>query len=357
MKILLGQLVSFGDCLYATALARQIKKDHPQSHLTWAIANQFQSLLINNPHVDDIWVINTGLRDQWSDDWYTFEKLAQDRLRARFFDRIYLSQVVPGNLRYFDGTLRSSLFRSYDKRMTVPLSPVIRLTEEEVINTRAFIKNSGIFDFERRILVETAPQSGQSNMNFDQALLMAKKICRTHKNTCFVFSSNKKFNSDSPQIIDASGLTFRENADLINHCDLLIGASSGITWLSTSEYCKKIPTINLLSKSTGFYASMIYDHEYFGMAHDHVIEFQDAHPEFVSDCVIKFLNGNFREMKSVNKKLPLRFDYYLGAMGSLARQGKIIDLASSLLFTGTRFKLQSWKLARDAVRLIFKKFQ
>ena len=38
-KIILVQLYSNGDCLYATAVARQIKQDFPGSHLTWAIAH------------------------------------------------------------------------------------------------------------------------------------------------------------------------------------------------------------------------------------------------------------------------------------------------------------------------------
>ena len=53
-KIILVQLYSNGDCLYATTIAAQIKKDFPGCHLTWAIASFCKSIIDNNPHVDSI---------------------------------------------------------------------------------------------------------------------------------------------------------------------------------------------------------------------------------------------------------------------------------------------------------------
>ncbi len=54
-KILLGQLGRRGDCLYATAVARQIKEDFPVCHLTWAISSMCRPVIDNNPYVDKIW--------------------------------------------------------------------------------------------------------------------------------------------------------------------------------------------------------------------------------------------------------------------------------------------------------------
>ena len=58
MKFLLGQLNANGDCLYATILARQIKKDYPGCELTWAISSQCSHILKGNPDVDKIWALN-----------------------------------------------------------------------------------------------------------------------------------------------------------------------------------------------------------------------------------------------------------------------------------------------------------
>ncbi|MEQ1577992.1 MAG: hypothetical protein ABL894_10090, partial [Hyphomicrobium sp.] len=56
-RILLGQLGSNGDCLYATTIARQIKKDFPGCHLTWAISSLCTRVLDNNPDVDEVWEV------------------------------------------------------------------------------------------------------------------------------------------------------------------------------------------------------------------------------------------------------------------------------------------------------------
>ena len=51
-KILLVQLFSNGDCLFATAVARQVKTDFPNCNLTWAIAAFCKNIIALNPYVD-----------------------------------------------------------------------------------------------------------------------------------------------------------------------------------------------------------------------------------------------------------------------------------------------------------------
>ena len=57
-KILLVQLFSNGDCLYATAVARQIKSDNPNCELTWAIANFCKDIINLNPFVDKVRIVD-----------------------------------------------------------------------------------------------------------------------------------------------------------------------------------------------------------------------------------------------------------------------------------------------------------
>ena len=45
-NILLVQLFSNGDCLYATTIARQIKQDYPGCKLTWAIASFCKDIIV-----------------------------------------------------------------------------------------------------------------------------------------------------------------------------------------------------------------------------------------------------------------------------------------------------------------------
>ena len=73
LRILLGQLGSNGDCLYATILARQIKHDFPDCHLTWAISSLCRPMIEQNPDVEKIWEVPVN---SWSGQefmWEAFE--------------------------------------------------------------------------------------------------------------------------------------------------------------------------------------------------------------------------------------------------------------------------------------------
>ena len=79
-------------------------------------------------------------------------------------------------------------------------------------------------------------------------------------------SSQIEIVSNDPHIISGHTLSFRENAELTKYCSLLVGCSSGITWLATSDWAKPLPMIQLLRKDKGVYASVVHDHEHFGLA-------------------------------------------------------------------------------------------
>ena len=74
-RILIVQLAALGDCLYVTALARQIKHDYPGCHLTWAISNRCSQVIQNNPYIDDIWeVFIEKMSDAAGDAWEETKK-------------------------------------------------------------------------------------------------------------------------------------------------------------------------------------------------------------------------------------------------------------------------------------------
>ena len=97
-KILLVQLYANGDCLYATTIARQIKNDFPNSHLTWAIASSCQNIIKNNPFVDKILEVN----DVRKDDIQGFRKFIKNAKSGTYglFDEIFITQVLIYNLCY-----------------------------------------------------------------------------------------------------------------------------------------------------------------------------------------------------------------------------------------------------------------
>src|SRR5687768_14844075 len=123
-RFLIGQLACFGDCLYATAVARQIKQDFPDSHITWAVASKYKSILALNPHVDEIWEIEVLNNDFYDKGWADFELQAKQRKARGEYDELVFTQIPNANWKNFDGTIRSSILRGYKKPINVPVEPV-----------------------------------------------------------------------------------------------------------------------------------------------------------------------------------------------------------------------------------------
>ena len=135
------------------------------------------------------------------------------------------------------------------------------------------------------ILFECSAGSGQSFVTPDFALQAARGIVARQPDTAVVLSSNVAVVSGDPRIVDGSTLPFKCNAELTKSCTLLIGCSSGISWLTTSDWAKPLPMIQLLRRETSVYASFVHDHEHFGLPTDTIIEMTDCPAQRVVDCV------------------------------------------------------------------------
>lgn len=299
-------LVSLGDCLYVTAVARQIKQDYPGCHLTWAISSRCSQVIQNNPYVDEIWEVYSEKMSDVGKVWEETKKKAIERKEKGEYDSIFFTQIHPDNFFNYDGTIRSSTFRGYPHPITVPVKPVIVLTDKEIENVNNFVKLHKINDFRHVILFESSPGSNQSPVNNDFTLDLSKKIVDKFEDSLIIITSHQKINSGHERIIDASSLTFRENAELSKHCSLLIGCSSGITWLLTSTWAKKIPTIQILKRGALLYefASVSYDLKYWGEQTDHIIEITKFEEDYILDCVNMALNyGIEKAREKYNERL------------------------------------------------------
>ncbi len=296
-KILIGQLASYGDCLYATTIAKQIKHDYPDSHITWAVATRYKTILNLNPHVDEIWEIPPTYGDIFTVGWKRFKKEALQRKKLGEFDEIILSQIAPRWIQ-FKGTIRGTTLSAYNKPITVDPSPVVRLSDEEVEHVRLFAEKNNLQSFKKVVLFECSPTSGQSkHVTIEFALSVAKLVTRVLPDICFILSSPTKIETGNNHIIDASELSFRENAELTKYCDLLVGCSSGISWIATSDWAKKLPMIQLLDRNYGLFYGIKYDHTLHELAHDHILEVFTPSKESIGDCITLVLQGNFQEAK------------------------------------------------------------
>lgn len=339
---MLGQLGSNGDCLYATVLAHQIKRDYPECHLIWAISSLCKSVLRNNPHVDEVWEIPV---EDWSaqlDAWYTFES---DLLRRQSgskpdYDKVFLSQIWPNNFRNFDGSIRPSILRAYGAEITVPVETVIALDDEEISHVESFRHQHSLANFEHVILFESYSKSGQSYVTPEFAMEAASLLLERIDNACVIISSHLPFASNRPEIIDGSALTMRESAGLTHHCSLFIGCGSGLTVVATSLNAKKLPNIQLLKGETSMYASFAQDFDYFGKPSDHFVEMHDASSAVLADATAMIASDGIADCRKQfhHGSGTVSFEFYSTLIDRwLLQRMKYADAARSTLTTAGRY--------------------
>lgn len=351
--ILLGQLAANGDCLYATAIARQIKNDFPGCRLIWAVSSLCASILENNPHIDEIWKIpmkSWDFGDQ-VEAWQFFENEALERYQRGDYDFAFLTQIMPGNPHNFDGTIRPALFHAYPGKITVDLQPVLHLTAEEIQQVDDFAKNTNLTSYDRVILFECAPKSHQSYVTPAFALEVAREMERSNPGKyAFILSSGQKLGIEQPGIIDGSYLSLRHMAELTKYCHLLIGCSSGITCVASSSCSHQIPTLQLLRGDRAMFASHAYDRRYLGMPCQHIIELYDANQQLVLQCLRDYLALDWETLHQRYHQNPsIDFSYYTEFMENcVIKAADTCGLLHSLKHTTARF---GWNPQLEAILL------
>ncbi len=340
MKILLGQLAANGDCLYATILARQLKKDYPDSRLTWAVSKSCRHVLDGNPHVDDIWEWDTTHGKTIGTAWRALETaVLRVQSGPEQFDRVVLSQIWPSNFRNFDGTIRPSILRAYDRPISVPIDSTIVLSDREKERVADFVRSNGIDRYEHRILFECSALSGQSYVTPRFALKVAKQVSSQLKNSCFILSTHRKLKTTLPNVFWATEIKIRENAELTHHCSLFVGCGSGVTVAATSGAAEELPNIQLLSSHTSVYASFLHDFQYWGKPSTRFIEMGDASAKQVAGAIVTCCKEGLTAARDkFHNPLPVTFDFYLWFIDRrLVRNGCYVDALKSLTVTAQRY--------------------
>lgn len=276
-----------------------------------------RALIEKNPYVDEIWEIPVHSHDEVIAAWEGFRRELQSRKRLGDFDHIFLTQIYPDNFSNYDGTVRASIFRGYPHRIKVPVTPIIRLSEDDVTTVANFARAHDLGQYRHVILFEFVARSGQSFVTPEFALAVAQAVVSARADTAVVLSSNTGIVSQGERIVDASILPFHLNAELSNYCTLLVGCSSGISWLCTSDWAKRLPMIQLLRRETSVYASFVHDHEHFGLGTESIIEVTDCVPDRIVDCILTCLQDGFPAARArFHERIPVRFRFYAQVLSS-----------------------------------------
>jgi hypothetical protein len=339
-RILLGMLGSNGDCLYATAVARQIKQDFPGCHLTWAVASLYRSVLVNNPDIDALWEIPMTSWPEMDRVWPLFEIEAHNLASSGQFDHVFLTQISPARFVNFDGTVRPSMFRNFPRPITVPVDVTINLDDEEKAAVDAWIAASPAADASQVVLCECSSKSGQSFMNVERALELAEAITAARRGAVVIISTHEALATDNPRIISGGSLSIRQTARLSHHVDLFVGCGAGLTVAATSGVAKPgLPNIQILRRRTSVYASFRYDFGYYGKPTGHFMELTSENPAHIRTAVLAAVIDGFESAKAeFDDPVPLTFGWYIELIRMmLIDTGRYAEAAHSLLITAQRF--------------------
>ena len=318
---MLGHLASNGDCLFATAVARQIKEDFPGCHLTWGIGERYAAVIRNNPYVDEIWAFKAD--DYFFTGWIKFKREALGLKQKGLFDEIYFTQIIPDNLANFSGIIRPSIFRNYPGLISAPYQPVIRLSNDEISRVHKFAEENSLRNYKNLILFECTPQSNQSFVNPDFAIEVSKLLTTVFSDLAVIISTHQKIPYTNSQIIDGSILSFRENAELTNYCTLFVGCSSGLSWLATSDWAKPLNKVQLLSSGSQMFASMIADFKALSLPVESVLEMDECSAETVAKCISTILEHGFSMARhQFNREITNSFKQYNHILSYLFQQFK-----------------------------------
>lgn len=342
MKAALVQLDANGDCLYATTIARQIKKDYPGCHLTWWISSRCRGLLAGNPDVDEVVALDLA-------DWANTSRdlawaLARTEIVRRQagpdpYDRVWMPQVYPDNFRHFDGTVRPSQFRGYDRPITVPVDPVIVLTDDEKANVGRYVAEHRLAEKERVVLFECSSNSTQSHVTPEFAKEVAALTAQDGLNATFLLSTMMPLGENlPPNAISAGGLTMRENLALLDHCSHFIGCGSGLTVVATCDQAKKVPNLQILDRKTSVLASFFHDFKHWNKPADRFIEMPDASTARTVECLRRsFTAGHEEAVREFHRPCAVTFEFLYSITTYLIERGQYLDAAESLAHTFRRY--------------------
>jgi ADP-heptose:LPS heptosyltransferase len=322
-RILLIHLFSNGDCLYATTIAKQIKHDFAGCKLIWAISSHCKNIILNNPYVDEVWDVPIPHSSQNEQVFADVISNARQKKQNGELDKIFITQILGNNFSKYDGCVRSSIYRCYGKPLTVNKTPILILKEQEIERAKNFAAVNKLSEFKNIILFECAPQSGQ--VKFDEVFIknLSSEITNI-ESTCIVLSSAKKIDIEVQNVFDGSVLTIRETAALSHYCSLLIGCSSGITWVTYSTAAKQLPTVQLLNKDTYIYNPPSVAFERIGEPNHLIIELFEFDLKSVSSCVNTIIKENFDTAKQLyNQPAKKQFKIYRGITHRFLSEGKI----------------------------------
>lgn len=327
LKILLIQLYSNGDCLYATTIAKQAKVDYPGCKVQWLVFPSVAAILKNNPFIDELFTLEKIINETGDDTYKRAIAFAKNAINVGTSNVYYFTQLLADTFSNYDGCLRRSMYRNYPNKITVDKRTALHLDDTEVNKANDFASKNNLSQYKNIILFEASPMSGQVLLTDDDIVNIASSLANISE-TCVVTSSFKSFNINHPNVFDGSVLSIRETVAFSHHCTLVLGCSSGLSWGTLSTAGKVLPMVQLLNSDTYIFNPPSIDFIESGHDINQVIELYYFTPKNVVEVFeIIYKNGFAKARQLRNQHIKNKFILHRGIVHEFIKKGKLTLLA------------------------------
>jgi hypothetical protein len=321
-NVLLIQLFSNGDCLYATTIAKQIKQDYPQCKLSWLVFPNIAPILKLNPYIDELIYFEKIVNETNGDLYIRVINYVEDLVKKGSIDTYYFPQLISDNFSNFDGCLRRSMYRCYPRQITVDKTAILQIDDNEKAKAVQFANEHKLSSYKNVILFEASPMSGQVLLTEDNIKTWAASLADL-ESTCVITSSFKSFNIDHPHVFDGSVLSIRETAALTHYCTILLGCSSGITWITLTTAAKRLPLVQVLDAKAYIFNPPSIDFTVSGFNIENVIELYNVTNALIIEIFSQIFTFGFEKARlNHNQIVKNKFTLHRGIIHDFLKRGK-----------------------------------
>lgn len=229
---------AMADVLYATPIVRQIRRLHPEAHITWLVRDKFAEVIETNPDVDAVeeFGLPTGHESRQDAEYMMDQTLVE--FAARMYDKVYDLQYWPRHSNFYERP--SEDFISLRARNAgLPPIPtdkrgiVLNVSSQDQTKAIMFAKDHGLGSLESKFItvnhISYAASPVWSPENYK--LLVAELESRGIKSV-FTGAPNEPIPDGA---IDARGMPYMQWAELIKMSDLWLGLDSGAVALACAS--------------------------------------------------------------------------------------------------------------------------
>ena len=284
MRIAIVRLSALGDIIQAMIVLQFIKKNYPESEIDWFVDKRFFGILGNNPHINQIHLVNLKSVNKSKSLFLLWKELRKIRKLGKYdlvidmqglIKSALVARMIPSDITLgFDkDSLRESLAAIfYDQKYRIDYSENViernlnlagyalkfSFDKKDVLSKEVFLYSSQQFTFnyisssKKNILLIPGASYPAKSYSIEKFVELTKQI---NANFLIIWGNEEeklmsdKIKSLSPEVYVCEKLSINSLISLIAQVDLVIGSDTGPTHMA---WALNIPSITLFGPTPGY---------------------------------------------------------------------------------------------------------